>query len=50
MSQAQAVPGEPAVRASDAEPDLAGAWHEVTVSGSVAPASSPSASSRGYGY
>jgi predicted lipoprotein with Yx(FWY)xxD motif len=27
-----------------------GLWHEVTVSGSGAPASSPSASSGGYGY
>jgi predicted lipoprotein with Yx(FWY)xxD motif len=27
-----------------------GIWHEVTVSGSAAPASSPSASSHGYGY
>jgi hypothetical protein len=27
-----------------------GVWHEVTVSGSGAPASSPSASSGGYGY
>jgi predicted lipoprotein with Yx(FWY)xxD motif len=27
-----------------------GVWHEVTVSGSAAPASSPSASSHGYGY
>ena len=27
-----------------------GVWHEVTVSGGAAPASSPSASSGGYGY
>ena len=27
-----------------------GVWHEVTVSGSAVPASSPSASSHGYGY
>jgi predicted lipoprotein with Yx(FWY)xxD motif len=27
-----------------------GVWHEVTVSGSAGPASSPSASSHGYGY
>jgi predicted lipoprotein with Yx(FWY)xxD motif len=27
-----------------------GLWHEVTVSGSARPASSPSASSGGYGY
>ena len=27
-----------------------GVWHEVTVSGSATPASSPSASSHGYGY
>jgi predicted lipoprotein with Yx(FWY)xxD motif len=27
-----------------------GVWHEVTLSGSVAPASSPSATSHGYGY
>jgi predicted lipoprotein with Yx(FWY)xxD motif len=27
-----------------------GVWHEMTVSGSAPPASSPSASSGGYGY